>query len=150
MKKIITDSIQFGEGNFLRAFVDYCIQILNEKTAFSGKVNIVQPLRNGMIEQLKKQNGKYHLFHEGITQGKNIRERQQIECINEMINPYNEFRHFLKLAENENLTFIFSNTTEAGIALDRQDQFTSTPPIIPRKTYKTAASPIQNIQWRSL
>ena len=85
MKKIITDSIQFGEGNFLRAFVDYCIQILNEKTAFSGKVNIVQPLRNGMIEQLKKQNGKYHLFHEGITQGKNIRERQQIECINEMI-----------------------------------------------------------------
>ena len=128
MKKIITDSIQFGEGNFLRAFVDYCIQILNEKTAFSGKVNIVQPLRNGMIEQLKKQNGKYHLFHEGITRGKNIREGQQIECINEMINPYREFRHFLKLAENENLTFVFSNTTEAGIALDRQDQFTATPP----------------------
>ena len=128
MKKIITDSIQFGEGNFLRAFVDYCIQILNEKTAFSGKVNIVQPLRNGMIEQLKKQNGKYHLFHEGITQGKNIREGQQIECINEMINPYHEFPHFLKLAENENLTFVFSNTTEAGIALDRQDQLTATPP----------------------
>ena len=58
MKKNITDSIQFGEGNFLRAFVDYCIQILNDKTSFSGKVNIIQPLPKGMIEQLKIQNVK--------------------------------------------------------------------------------------------
>lgn len=128
MKNIITDSIQFGEGNFLRAFVDYCIQILNQKTSFSGKVNIVQPLPNGMIELLKKQKGKYHLFHEGVIQGKNIRKRQKIECIDQMINPYQEFDHFLKLAENENLTFVFSNTTEAGITLDHQDQITDTPP----------------------
>ena len=99
MKKIITDSIQFGEGNFLRAFVDYCIQILNEKTAFSGKVNIVQPLRNGMIEQLKNKTENTICFTRESRKEKNIRERQQIECINEMINPYNEFRHFLKLAE---------------------------------------------------
>ena len=57
MKANITDSIQFGEGNFLRAFVDYCLQILNEKTTFSGKANVIQPLPDGMIDQLKKQNG---------------------------------------------------------------------------------------------
>lgn len=128
MKKNITDSIQFGEGNFLRAFVDYCIQILNDKTSFSGKVNIIQPLPEGMIEQLKIQNGKYNLFHEGIIQGKTIRDRMQINCVKQMNNPYQEFDQFLELAENENLTFIFSNTTEAGIVLDTKDQFTEKPP----------------------
>ena len=128
MKKNITDSIQFGEGNFLRAFVDYCIQILNDKTSFSGKVNIIQPLPEGMIEQLKIQNGKYNLFHEGIIQGKTIRDRMQIDCVKQMNNPYQEFDQFLELAENENLTFVFSNTTEAGIVLDTKDQFTGKPP----------------------
>ena len=128
MKKNITDSIQFGEGNFLRAFVDYCIQILNDKTSFSGKVNIIQPLPEGMIEQLKIQNGKYNLFQEGIIQGKTIRDRMQINCVKQMNNPYQEFDQFLELAENENLTFVFSNTTEAGIVLDTEDQFTGKPP----------------------
>jgi tagaturonate reductase len=128
VKTNITDSIQFGEGNFLRAFVDYCLQILNEKTTFSGKVNIVQPLPSGMIDQLKKQNGKYHLFHEGVIAGQNIREGQQIDCVDQMVDPYQEFDQFLKLAENENLTFIFSNTTEAGIAIDNKDRFDATPP----------------------
>lgn len=127
MKNKTTDSLQFGEGNFLRAFVDFCLQTLNEKTSFSGKVNIVQPLPNGMIEQLKNQNGKYHLFQEGVMAGENIRLGQQINCIDQMINPYQEFSNFLKLAENENLTFVFSNTTEAGIMLDHKDQFNNTP-----------------------
>lgn len=30
--------IQFGEGNFLRAFADYFIDILNEKTEFDGDI----------------------------------------------------------------------------------------------------------------
>ena len=128
MKIITTDSIQFGEGNFLRAFIDYCLQILNEKTHFSGKVNIIQPLPNGTIDQLKRQNGKYHLFQEGIDAGKKIREKQEIDCIDQMINPYEDFDQFLKLAENENLTFVFSNTTEAGISLDQKDVFRATPP----------------------
>ena len=128
MKIITTDSIQFGEGNFLRAFIDYCLQILNEKTHFTGKVNIIQPLPNGTIDQLKRQNGKYHLFQEGIDAGKKIREKQEIDCIDQMINPYEDFDQFLKLAENENLTFVFSNTTEAGISLDQKDVFRAKPP----------------------
>jgi tagaturonate reductase len=122
------DSIQFGEGNFLRAFVEYCLQILNEKTTFTGKVDVIQPLPDGMIEVLNRQKGKYHLFQEGIMGGETIREIQQIDCIDQMVNPYKDFDQFLKLSENENLTFVFSNTTEAGIALDTQDLFTNTPP----------------------
>ena len=53
MKNLSTDSIQFGEGNFMRAFVDYCIQLLNEETEFKGKVNVVQPIEKGTISDLK-------------------------------------------------------------------------------------------------
>ena len=54
----ITNSIQFGEGNFIRAFVDYCIQLLNEQTKFKGKIHIIQPIEKGKIEFLKKQKGR--------------------------------------------------------------------------------------------
>ena len=128
MKSISTDSIQFGEGNFLRGFVDYCIQTLNEKTSFHGKVDVIQPLPNGMIEQLKNQTGKYHLFQEGVIAGKNVREKQQINCIDQMVNPYKEFDRYLGLAENENLNFVFSNTTEAGISREPSDIFEARPP----------------------
>ena len=128
MARITKDSIQFGEGNFLRAFVDYCIQILNTDTPFDGKVSIVQPLPNGTLSELMRQKGKYHLFQEGILDGKTQRNSIQIDCIDQMINPYESFESYLKLAENENLTFVFSNTTEAGIAHDENDDFNASPP----------------------
>ena len=128
MKKKETDSIQFGEGNFMRAFVDYCIQLLNEETDFVGKVNIVQPIEKGMITDLKKQNGQYHVFPEGVIEGKRLRSRHLIRCIDQLINPYNDFQSYLKLAENKSLTFIFSNTTEAGIADDKNDDINNKPP----------------------
>ena len=128
MKKKDTDSIQFGEGNFMRAFVDYCIQLLNEETDFVGKVNVVQPIEKGMIADLKNQNGKYHVFQEGVIEGAKLRSRHLIDCIDKLINPYVEFQSYLKLAENKSLTFIFSNTTEAGIAYDINDKINDKPP----------------------
>ena len=128
MKKKDTDSIQFGEGNFMRAFVDYCIQLLNEETDFVGKVNIVQPIEKGMIDDLKNQNGKYHVFQEGVIKGAQLRSRHLIDCIDKLINPYVEFQSYLELSENESLTFIFSNTTEAGIAYDINDNINDKPP----------------------
>ena len=128
MKSKTTDSLQFGEGNFLRAFVEYCIQILNEKTSFSGRVNIVQPIPNGRLDQLNLQNGKYHLFQQGIIKGRKIRDVIQIDCLDQMVNPYDDFEKFLELSENEDLTFIFSNTTEAGIVLNTEDFFNAKPP----------------------
>jgi tagaturonate reductase len=124
-----TDSIQFGEGNFLRAFVEYCIQILNEKTSFSGRVNVVQPIPNGRLDQLNLQDGKYHLFQEGIIKGRKIRDVIQIDCLDQMVNPYDDFEKFLELSENEDLTFVFSNTTEAGIVLNTEDFFNAKPPV---------------------
>ena len=92
MKNLSTDSIQFGEGNFLRAFVDYCIQLLNEETEFKGKVNVVQPIEKGTISDLKKQNGQYHVFLEGIIEGKQLRSKHLINCLDKLINPFEDFK----------------------------------------------------------
>ena len=127
-KNTPADSVQFGEGNFLRAFVDYCIQLLNEQTSFQGKVDVVQPIAQGMIKNLADQNGKYHIYSEGISNGKSVRKSYLINCIDELVDPYQDFEKYLSLAENENLKFIFSNTTEAGIQLIDTDQMQMQPP----------------------
>ena len=41
--------LQFGEGNFLRAFVDYMIDIANEQGKFNGDIVLVKPIEFGSI-----------------------------------------------------------------------------------------------------
>ncbi len=113
--------LQFGEGNFLRAFVDWIIDILNEKADFNGAVSIVQPLPNGMGDVLNEQGGLYHLVLNGIRNGSLVRETRLIKCVNGVINPFTDTAAYLSQAENEHLQFIVSNTTEAGIAFSAAD-----------------------------
>ena len=113
--------IQFGEGNFLRAFADWMIDILNEKTDFNGSVTIVQPLPNGMGSALNEQDGLYHVVLNGIRNGEMVRETRLIQCVKEVINPYSDTAAFLGEAENENLLLVISNTTEAGITFSEKD-----------------------------
>ena len=107
--------IQFGEGGFLRGFVDYFLHKLNEKGLWEGKVVIVQPIEKGMCEMLEKQNCEYNLYLRGIQDGEKVNERTHIEVISRCVNPYTQFEDYLKLAENPDIRFIISNTTEAGI-----------------------------------
>lgn len=113
--------LQFGEGNFLRAFADWMIDLLNEKSGFAGAVKVVQPLSNGMGEQLNQQDGLYHVVLNGIQQGKAMREIRMISCLSGVINPYSQFDAFLREAENPELRFVISNTTESGIAFNPAD-----------------------------
>ena len=113
--------LQFGEGNFLRAFVDWMIDILNEKTSFDGAVQVVQPIRNGLTEALQKQDGLYHVLLKGVQQGQLLSETRLIHCIADAFNPYDDFQRFLRAAENPELQWIVSNTTEAGIAFNEAD-----------------------------
>ncbi len=107
--------IQFGEGGFLRGFVDYFFHKLNEKGVFEGKVVIVQPIEKGMCDMLMKQDCQYNLYLRGIENGSVVNERTHIEVISRCVNPYREYDEYLKLAENPDFRFIISNTTEAGI-----------------------------------
>jgi tagaturonate reductase len=108
--------IQFGEGNFLRAFVDWQFNELNKNGLFNGKIVVVQPLPDGMIETINEQDGLYTLLLRGLNCGKSIEKTEIITSINRGINPYLDWRGFLKCAANTNLRYVVSNTTEAGIA----------------------------------
>lgn len=120
--------VQFGEGNFLRAFVDYAFQVLNKKVDFNAGVAVVQPLEGGLVHILNDQDGLYTLFLNGIKKGEKIQEIEVIENIVKGINPYTEFDQFLALAKEEELEFIISNTTEAGIEFIDSDTMDMTPP----------------------
>jgi tagaturonate reductase len=113
--------LQFGEGNFLRAFADWMVDILNEKTDFNGAVQIIQPIAEGMGHLVNAQNGLYHVVLNGIRQGKPVREIRLITSVAGVVNPFEDYQGYLKTAENPDLRFIISNTTEAGIHFDPKD-----------------------------
>lgn len=110
--------IQFGEGNFLRAFVDWIIYNMNQKTDFNGSVVIVQPLGGGMIDKLNGQDCLYHVNLQGLEDGKPVNSLTRIDCVSRALNPYSQNEAFMALADQPEMRFVISNTTEAGIAFD--------------------------------
>lgn len=120
--------IQFGEGNFLRAFVDWMIHQMNKNGYFNGKVVVVQPIPNGLIEEINQQDGLYTLILRGLQDGKPTEVKEIISSISRGINPYKQWEEYLACAENPDIEFVISNTTEAGIAYDENDCLENTPP----------------------
>ncbi|PBJ09237.1 tagaturonate reductase [Flavobacterium sp. ACN6] len=121
--------VQFGEGNFLRAFVDYAFDKLNKEVDFNAGIAIVQPLKDGMVNMINDQDGLYTLFMNGIKKGEKIQDIELISNIVKTINPYTEFVNYLALAKEEQLQFIVSNTTEAGIEFIESDTPDMQPPV---------------------
>lgn len=119
--------IQFGEGNFLRGFVDYFIHCLNKKDLYDGKVVLVQPIPVGQIEGLKAQDYKYNLYLRGIDKGEIVTEHNLIESVARGVDPYKDFSEYMALADNPDFRFVISNTTEAGIAFDESCKFDDKP-----------------------
>ena len=117
-KRYTEKVIQFGEGNFLRAFIDWIIWKTNQKTDFDAGVVVVQPIEKGMVEWLNEQDGLYHLNLQGILNGEAVDSVEMIDVISRGVNPYSDFAAYLRLAEQPEMRFIISNTTEAGIAFD--------------------------------
>ncbi|ALB46936.1 tagaturonate reductase [Clostridium beijerinckii] len=114
--------LQFGEGNFLRAFVDWQIDKMNEEAGFNGSVVVVQPQEGGLVNMLNEQDGLFTLYLQGVQGKRAIKTHKIINSISRGINPYTDYNEYLKVAENPELRFIVSNTTEAGIAFDENDK----------------------------
>lgn len=127
-KKLPIKVIQFGEGNFLRAFVEYAFQKLNQEANFNAGVAVVQPIDRGMVDMLNDQDGLYTLFLKGVQKGKEIQHKELITNIVKGVNPYLNFQEYINLAKEEELQFIISNTTEAGIAYVQNDTLEMQPP----------------------
>ena len=110
--------IQFGEGNFLRAFVDWIISNMNEKTDFNSSVVVVQPIDKGMVDALNAQDCLYHVNLQGLNNGEVVNSFRMIDVISRALNPYSQYNDFMALAEQPEMRFVISNTTEAGINFD--------------------------------
>jgi tagaturonate reductase len=128
--------LQFGEGNFLRGFADWIIDVMNEKVGFDGNIQIVQPRAHSAHkgEIVNRQDGLFHVVVRGIRNGKNVQETRLVTCVNGVSNAYGNYGAFLQLAENDHLQFVISNTTEAGIIFNSADQtIESVPETFPGK-----------------
>ncbi|MTI60405.1 MAG: tagaturonate reductase [Firmicutes bacterium] len=120
--------IQFGEGNFLRAFVDWMFHQMNKEGVFKGRAVIVQPIPQGRVSNLNKQDGLYTLFLRGKQDGKVVDQREVMTAVSRGLEAYTQWDEVLKLAENPEIEFVVSNTTEAGIVYSSDDKLDDTPP----------------------
>ena len=121
--------MQFGEGNFLRAFVDDFFDIANEKAGYNGKVVLVQPIAQGLTELINKQEGLYTLYLRGSEKGVKVDDKRVISAVSRCVNPYGEWDKVLEMAKSDDLEIIVSNTTEAGIVHDTESAFDQNPPV---------------------
>ena len=115
--------IQFGEGGFLRGFVDWMLQSVNENTDFNGSVVVVQPIKDGLCDMLSAQGCVYTHLCRGV-EGVDVRK---IDVISRCVKPYDDFDSYMALAENKDFRFIVSNTTEAGITYSDSDKLSDRP-----------------------
>lgn len=124
--------VQFGGGNFLRAFVDWMIDILNEETDFGGSVAVVKAAPRGFFDapyaQLAAQDGLFHVQLNGLVNGRLTTQTRLVSAISQVVNPYDACDDFLALARLPDVRFIISNTTEAGIVFDSADRPEDAPP----------------------
>ena len=124
--------LQFGEGNFLRAFVDYGLDVANEEGKFDGNVAVVipKPLHAGsqrLLKFFREQDNYYTVCLRGKKNGKPYKENRVISCVEKVLSAHEDFEAYMKLAEEPSLEFVVSNTTEAGIVFDASDKLEDAP-----------------------
>lgn len=120
--------LQFGEGNFLRAFVDYMIDIANENGKFNGDVVIVKPIEFGSLDNFHKQDCQYTVQLRGIVDGEAKKIKRVVTSVADAVDAYGEYEKYAEYAKLDTLRFIVSNTTEAGIVYDESDKLEFNPP----------------------
>ncbi len=121
--------LQYGEGNFLRAFVDYMIDIANEKTDFNGSVALVKPIAMGdLFPAFKEQNYRYTVMLRGLVDGEAVEQTRVVTSVADAVDAYQDYEQYAAYAKLDTLRFIVSNTTEAGIVLDESDRIDLCPP----------------------
>ena len=119
--------IQFGEGNFIRAFFDYFIHKLNCKGLFNGRIVVVKP-RKGSLKHLRAQDCLFTLITAGVSNNELIYEKEIIASISRAMDTYDSWEQVLELSKNEQIEIIVSNTTETGIKFDPYGKLKDKPP----------------------
>lgn len=121
--------LQFGEGNFLRAFVDWMIDKANRDGIYQGSIVLCQPIAQGLKDMINAQDGVYTLAMRGAENGQPVENIEFITSVSRCINPYENYEDLMEIARSTDLEVVVSNTTEAGIAYHEGDQLTDRPPV---------------------
>ena len=124
--------LQFGEGNFLRAFVDRYFDMGAELTGWRGKVVMVQPISGAyeFADGINAQGCLYTVLMRGKQDGQTIDEARVVSSCSRCVNPYRpeDYKAMMDVAVSDDLEIIVSNTTEAGIAYDPACKADDEPP----------------------
>ena len=128
LEKAPVKILQFGEGNFLRAFVDYWFDMSNEKADFNGKAVLVQPISQGLTGLINEQEGLYTLYLRGSENGEAVDRKRVVSLVDSCKNPYTDWEELKAIAASEELEYVASNTTEAGIVYDPSCKADDLPP----------------------
>lgn len=120
--------LQFGEGNFLRGFVDYMIDIANEKGEFDGDIVLVKPIEFGTLDRFHAQESQYTVSLRGIVDGKPTIQNRIVTSVTDVVAAHEEYEKYSAFAKLDSLRYIVSNTTEAGIVYDENDKLEMCPP----------------------
>ena len=120
--------LQFGDGNFLRGFVDDFIDQMNEKADFDSSVVIVPPASTGKTGRINRQDGLYQLYLRGRLNGQVVNQRRLIRCVSRALDVFIQWQELLDFGCGDELRFVISNTTEAGIVYDPTCRFDDCPP----------------------
>lgn len=113
--------LQYGEGNFLRTFVDVYFDTLNKNGRGMYAVNIVKPITFGTLERFERQDNKYHIVLRGMEKGQAVENVYKVDSLEQVIDPFEDYEKYIALARDEDLKIIVSNTTEAGICYNEKD-----------------------------
>ena len=114
--------LQYGEGNFLRTFVDVYFDALNKNEGGRYEVNIVKPITFGTLERFEKQKNKYHIVLRGMENGQSVENVYKVDSLAQVIDPFVDYESYVALAKDPELKIIVSNTTEAGICYNEKDK----------------------------
>ncbi len=111
-----TRILQIGDGNFLRAFVDWMVDVANGAGLMNGEIIMAQPLERGVAELMKAQDQLFTVLLRGVHNGQPVQSKRLVSCIKDTLNPYSQWEAMLATVQDPALRFVVSNTTEAGIA----------------------------------
>ncbi len=120
--------MQYGEGNFLRGFVDYMLDLANKEGVFNGDIVLVKPIEFGNLNYFQHQDCSYTVSLRGLENGKEQVTNHVVTSVAGVVDAYKEYTRYADLAKEEELRFVVSNTTEAGIVFDDTDAYELCPP----------------------
>jgi len=122
--------LQFGQGNFMRGFFDWQVDLLNERTGLDAGVVVVRPRGGSAAPLLDVQDGLFTVLVRGLNeQGEPVKEYRKVACVQRELDPNTMYGDYLALASAPELRFVVSNTTEAGIAVNETDRIDDAPPV---------------------